>query len=203
MGTQSGAYRWPGNALDNPPMVLSFIASSVMSEQSYLTWRSVRDSRGSSKSRGKDFICGISVSWEVRRWSIIIAYAEHKWSPMCYKIWLWGQHLFIICAWVVCDCEGMHCIVWLSLCVLFWWMEPLSGRWLSSLQTCYHTAGVRAHKHNTTLCITPPTCQLICLIEGKVFPFSFSIYGAFHKYTLRKKGTKVVTGMVPFQKVHL
>lgn len=42
---------------------------------------------------------------------------------------------------------------------LFWWMKLLSGRWLSSLQTCYHTPG-SPHTHTLSSKHRPQASKL-------------------------------------------
>lgn len=110
--------------------------------------------------------------------------------------------LHYLCVCVVCECEGMHCTVWLSLVFCFDGWSPWVADGSPACRRVITQQG-SAHTNTTQLyALDHQHVDLFVWLRGRFFSFHL-LNMAFTTNTLSEKRYKKVTRVVPFQKVHL
>lgn len=117
----------------------------------------------------------------------LIMRSVHVWKPP-----------FIVCVCVVCECEGMHCIVLLSLVFCFDGWSP----WVADgSPACRRVITQQGSTHTNTTqlyALDHQHVDLFVWLRGRFFSFHL-LYMALSTNTLSEKVTRVV----PFHKVHI
>ncbi len=118
-------------------------------------------------------------------WDVILVLRGQKGHLCCFCFikghfsqYVFGNlstRLHYLCVWSVTVRERTVLFDCLLCCVLFWWMELLSGRWLSILQTRYHTPGGPKTKTKALYALDHQHLDF-CVIERRGFPFSVTIW---------------------------